>query len=417
MTAQHAGKRLGRYQLGEQLGAGSMGSVFRARDEALGRDVAVKAIHTVGRSQFQVEMFQARFENEARALAALAHPHVVNVFDVGVDDGTPFLVLELVEGRSLADRLAFDGPLDSDAARALGRQIADALDAAHARGIVHRDVKPGNVLEAAPGQWKLADFGVAHLPDSSLTLTGQFLGSPAYAAPESLEQGLFGPATDVYGLGATLYEAVSGEAPYGSAGLMAPGALASGSSAPPVSEACATVAPDLARAIMAALERSPDRRPTARQLIGILTGRPAAPPPAAAAVPPPMPVADPRRRALLVGGALLLLVLGISLGVGLSSDDEAAPRPTGAVGPPGGAAFAPPADRWDGEPPPSRRLSRKDAHKQEKDWRKVADKLRDGKPEKAVGHLRKILERDPGDQRARELYRQITGYDWDDWDD
>src|SRR3970282_1238535 len=189
------------------------------RDEQLGREVAIKTIHRPGLSAFQQEMFQARFANEARAIAALSHPHVVNVFDVGVENGTPFLVMELAQGQSLASRLAAQGRLDPEEARQLGQQIAGALEAAHARGIVHRDVKPGNILEAGPGTWKLGDVGIAHVPDSSLTIAGQFLGSAAYSAPEALARGEFGPASDVYGLGATLYEALTGAPPAGTGGL------------------------------------------------------------------------------------------------------------------------------------------------------------------------------------------------------
>ena len=376
-------RQLGRYQLKESLGVGTMGTVYRARDESLGRDVAIKTIHTLGRSAFQLEVFQRRFDHEARALATLSHPNVVNVFDVGVEDGTPYLVMELVEGRSLADCLAERGRLGPDEVRALGRQLAAALEAAHARSIVHRDVKPANVLEAGAGSWKLADFGVAHVPESSLTLTGQFIGSPAYAAPEALEHGAFGPASDVFGLGATLYEALAGAPPFSDRGL---GQLAEGAAPRPIPGAPA----DLERAIAGALERDPERRLTARQLAAALgaTGSPRSWKPAA------------------IAAGVAILVVGIALGASLGGGDPPA-RPAALPGMPA----APPVER-------------EVDHRNAKDWRKVEEKLRDGKLEPALEHLDKILSRDPEDREARALFRELAGYEWgeaerwdDDWDD
>lgn len=404
-------KRFGRYQVSERLGIGAMGAVYRARDESLGRDVAVKTIHTLGRSSFQLEMFQARFANEARAVAALSHPHVVNVFDLGVEDDTPYLVMELVEGPSLAHRLETQGPLSSDEARALGVQIAGALGAAHARGIVHRDVKPANILEAEPGVWKLADFGVAHVPDSSLTLAGQFLGSPAYAAPEALERGQFGPASDVYGLGATLYEAVSGAPPFGSGGLLTVGALAAESTARPLGELCPTLPPELAHAIMRAVERAPERRATADELVGALSGHPSAPPVPVlrAAV---VPVSRSRHTWVAIALALGILLIGVGFGIGLSADDDAPPAPR--------APSALPARDWSDPPSPEDRgppghvpaAARGHAGPRgkhaAKQWRKVDKKLREGKHDEARRHLREILRRDPGDERARQLYQQLS---------
>src|SRR5262249_788043 len=155
--------------------------------------------------------------------AQFSHPSVVQVFDIDLTANPPYLVMERVAGPSLADRIK-QGPLAPDEIAPLGIQIARALAAAHAAGVVHRDVKPGNVLGAGPRVWKLADFGVAHVPDSSLTMTGQFVGSPAYAAPEALVKGISAPAGDVYGLGATLYEAAAGKWPRAEAkgALLAP---------------------------------------------------------------------------------------------------------------------------------------------------------------------------------------------------
>ncbi|HVV85523.1 MAG TPA: serine/threonine-protein kinase, partial [Kofleriaceae bacterium] len=205
-------RTIGRYRVLAVLGAGAMGEVVRARDDRLGRDVAIKRMKVPARAL--AEVFAARFEAEGRALASLTHPGVVQVFDLGVDGDEPYLVMELVDGPTLRDVVRDRGPLPVAEVRAAGIQLARALEAAHARGVLHRDVKPANVLLAPRSVWKLADFGLAHLPDSSVTLSGQFLGTPAYAAPEALALGQFGPPADVFGLAATLYEAATGARPH-----------------------------------------------------------------------------------------------------------------------------------------------------------------------------------------------------------
>jgi serine/threonine-protein kinase len=273
-------QRFGRFTVIDLLGAGGMGEVFRARDDLLGREVAIKTLCIPGLPAAAAEEFKARFLNEARAIASLSHPHVVRVFDLGFEGATPYLVMEVVGGASLAAQLKRGRRLTYAEVRALGIQIGGALGAAHAQGILHRDVKPGNVLEAEPGMWKLADFGVARVPDSSLTMTGQFLGSPAYAAPEALLLGQFSSAGDVYGLGATLYEALAGESPYGAAAQVSLAAVARVAEVPPVAARCPAVPADLARVITAALARDPGARPTAIRLVEALAG--AATPPGAA---------------------------------------------------------------------------------------------------------------------------------------
>ena len=201
----------GRYKVTGTLGAGGMGEVYAAVDEVLGREVAVKTLRGK-HAGLAARLLDERFKQEARAIAALAHPGVVQVFDIDLAAEPPYIVMERVAGPSLKERLA-TGRLEARELRALGIQIARALAAAHAAGIVHRDVKPANILAAADGTWKLADFGVAHVPDSKVTMTGQFVGSPAYAPPEALVRGQSGPAGDIYGLGATLYEAAAGRWP------------------------------------------------------------------------------------------------------------------------------------------------------------------------------------------------------------
>ncbi|HTJ42614.1 MAG TPA: serine/threonine-protein kinase [Kofleriaceae bacterium] len=253
-----APERFGRYEVVRELGGGAMGEVYQARDAALGRDVAIKVMRRA--PGVAAELFRARFDAEARALAALRHAAVVSIYDVGWDGDDPYLVMELVPGGSLRDRISA-GPLPDDEVRGLAIAIAGALDAAHGAGILHRDVKPANVLGRA-GEWKLADFGIAHVPGSELTMTGQFLGTPAYAAPEALGEGLHTTAADLWGLGATLYAAMTGAPPYG--GSL--GAAASTSYVPLVSKNSSP----LAHLVDDLLSRDPSRRPTAAQVLATL---------------------------------------------------------------------------------------------------------------------------------------------------
>jgi hypothetical protein len=266
-------RSFGRYRATRLLGVGGMGQVFLARDDLLGREVAIKTLTIPTFDAAVGESFQARFLNEARAIAALSHPHVVQVFDLGFEGETPYLVMEVVAGPSLRERLKQGRRLSCSEARALGIQLGGALAAAHARGILHRDVKPANLLEAEPGVWKLADFGVARTPDSSLTRAGQFLGSPAYAAPEALLLGQFSPASDVFGLGATLYEALCGEPPYGEAQKMDLSAVAGGLVPVAIDVRCSDIPADLARVITQAIARDRKARPTAERLADELAGR------------------------------------------------------------------------------------------------------------------------------------------------
>lgn len=202
-----------RYRLGSALGRGGMGEVFRGSDEQLGREVAVKLLLRSDRDPRAAE----RFHREARAAARLNDAHVVAVYDFGHHDDGFFLVMELVEGGSVADELAQHGPLPRDRAIDIIEQSAAGLAAAHREDVVHRDVKPSNLLIAADGKIKVADFGIAHLPGegaSTLTATGQIIGSVHYLAPEQARGGQAGKAADVYALGCVLYQLVTGEPPF-----------------------------------------------------------------------------------------------------------------------------------------------------------------------------------------------------------
>lgn len=206
----------GRYVLRTTIGAGGMGTVWRAHDELLRRDVAVKEVLLPpGLPAAERDMLCERTLREARAAAALNHPSVIRVFDVVNDDNQPWIVMELLEARSLADIIREDGPLPPRTVAAIGLAVLGALEAAHVAGVLHRDIKPGNVMVAPDGRTTLTDFGVASAPgDSSLTSTGLLLGSPQYIAPERARGQAFGPASDLFSLGATLYAAVQGKPPF-----------------------------------------------------------------------------------------------------------------------------------------------------------------------------------------------------------
>ncbi|TDF37040.1 serine/threonine protein kinase, partial [Streptomyces sp. WAC05374] len=201
---------VGRYRLDARLGRGGMGTVWRAYDELLGRRVAVKELHVdVGTAVYPTL-------REARAIARVHHPHIVCVHDVVEEDDVPYIVMELVEGRSLAERIAVHGPLDVREAARVGLALLSALRAAHALGVLHRDLKPANVLlEEGSGRVVLTDFGIAQLAGSTtITEAGMFVGSPEYTAPERMRGAQAGPETDLWSLGALLCATLTGQSPF-----------------------------------------------------------------------------------------------------------------------------------------------------------------------------------------------------------
>ncbi|WP_406494778.1 serine/threonine protein kinase [Streptomyces sp. NBC_01604] len=222
----------GRYRLEERLGRGGMGVVWRATDRLLGRQVAVKELPLDDTlSQEQARRQREGTLREARAVARLGHPHIIVVHDVVEDDQRPYIVMELIDGVSLADRIAEHGPVDVIEVARIGIALLGALRAAHAAGVLHRDLKPANVLledgvvrdgvaqdgsgRAGPGRVVLTDFGVAQVAGAStLTETGTFVGSPEYTAPERISGAGTGPASDLWSLGALLCTALSGESPF-----------------------------------------------------------------------------------------------------------------------------------------------------------------------------------------------------------
>src|SRR5215218_4080348 len=198
-----------------------MGTVWLARDELLGRQVAVKQVLTpAGVSAEEADQQRQRALREGRIAARLSHPHAISVYDVALETGQPWLVMEYLPSRSLATVLTEDGVLRADQVAQIGAQVADALAATHAAGIVHRDVKPANILigEGGPveGLVKITDFGISHASgDVTLTQTGQITGTPAYLAPEVAQGQPMTDASDVFSLGATLYTCIEGQPPFG----------------------------------------------------------------------------------------------------------------------------------------------------------------------------------------------------------
>ena len=275
----------GRYRLAGQIGRGAMGTVWRAKDELLDRDVAVKEVR-LPESVSDAERANSyqRTLREARTAARLSHPGVAAVYDVVEELGRPWIVMELVPARSLDQVVAEDGPLPPYRAADMGRQVLAALTTAHAAGVLHRDVKPSNVLLAGDGRAVLTDFGIATVEgDPSLTQTGMVMGSPGFLAPERIRGDVATPASDLWSLGATLYAAVEGQGPYDRHGgvMTTMAAVVTEDPRPPIA------AGPLTPVITALLSRDPAARPSAAAAAGMLDAigaarRPAALPPAGA---------------------------------------------------------------------------------------------------------------------------------------
>jgi serine/threonine protein kinase len=259
-----AGTLSGRYETAERLGSGGMSNVYKATDRILERTVAVKIL---AEHLSDDERFVARFKREALAVAKLIHPNIVQVYDTGVDDGRHYIVMEYVEGRSGAQILQRQGPVEPDLAAEIGIQACAGLDYAHRRGIIHRDVKPGNLMvlggPVGGGEMivKLTDFGIARaIEQTRITQVGSVVGTAAYLAPEQVRGEEATPATDVYALGVVLYQFLTGRLPYEGSSLAELAVRQQNEKPLPPSTYDGDVPEPLGAAVLRALEGDPSRR-------------------------------------------------------------------------------------------------------------------------------------------------------------
>ncbi|MFD6953613.1 serine/threonine protein kinase [Nocardiopsis sp. TSRI0078] len=388
-----------RYRLDEVIGAGGMGRVWEGTDTLLDRPVAVKELTTPPNlPAHEVEVLRTRMLREARSAAQLSHPAIITVFDVAEEDGRPWIVMELVRGPSLGDLVRDEGALPVRRAAGIGEQMAAGLSEAHARGIVHRDIKPGNVLIAGNDRAVLTDFGIAHLDGAThLTSTGLLIGSPSYLAPEIAHGHTATPASDMWALGVTLYQAVEGTLPFDRPTPMAtltaivtqdlPEAANAGPLRPVLEALCEKRPEDrpsvdevrsLLREVREGAENSsaaaaptlvgtaPAEEPGGREEAGPAphTGSagPEHGPGRAASAPPSAPSrrgggGASRGRALLVVAAVLVLVLaGATVGVLVSMDRTGGPG-AGLVDGSGQQAAVDPGTGGEGEPGPGEEAS------------------------------------------------------------
>jgi serine/threonine protein kinase len=259
-----AGTLSGRYDLGDRLGSGGMSNVYRATDLILERTVAVKIL---AEHLSDDERFVARFRREALAVAKLIHPNIVQVYDTGIDEGRHYIVMEYVEGRSGAQILQRQGPFEPEIAAEAGIQACAGLDYAHRRGIIHRDVKPGNLMVVGgpvgggPMTVKLTDFGIARaIEQTRITQVGSVVGTAAYLAPEQVRGEEATPATDVYALGVVLYQFLTGRLPYEGSSLAELAVRQQNERPLPPSTYNEEVPETLGGAVLRALEGDPARR-------------------------------------------------------------------------------------------------------------------------------------------------------------
>ena len=335
----------GRYRVLERLGSGGMATVFLAEDERLGRKVAVKRMHSDSPDDSAL-----RFDREAKLGASLSHPNLVTVFDTVADDEGVLIVMEYVEGESLAGVLAEQERLDSDKAVSVVKAVAAALDHAHQNGIVHRDVKPANILLTPSGSVKLVDLGIANAADrTQITSAGTVLGTPSYMAPEQLDGGSLTPAVDIYALAVVAYEALTGRKARNGRTPVEIAHQVANESPPDLREVMTNAPPAAAEALCRGMAVDPRDRPSsagelARELdagLKPVTPRPAKRTKTTRPLAGVAAAGPPRRRRmptwLPLAGAVVLLALaavGIAAAVGGGEDAPervapAAPAETG----------------------------------------------------------------------------------------
>jgi eukaryotic-like serine/threonine-protein kinase len=377
----------GRYELRGILGRGGMAEVRDGWDRRLDRPVAVKLLHPAFSA---APDSRRRFEIEARAAAGLNHPHIVAVHDGGEHAGTPYIVMERLSGRTLADELR-QGPLPQDRVRAILDDVLAALTAAHAAGILHRDIKPANILFTPSGGVKVGDFGIAKSAETPATMTGQIVGTMAYLSPDRIAGRPATVADDLYAVGAVGYEALTGRQPFPQENLAALARAIAESAPQPLRMVRPDVEPGLAETIERAMARDPQWRfPTAEAMRVSLSGTPyggSGRPPTqvlAEPLPPPatMAVARPaassrNRRIFYVGAALVALVLAAVLILLESGSPPSTPKPattgTSLPAPPTSSAIPPPPP-----PPPPVQVDRGPPGKKKDNGNGNGKKKRDG---------------------------------------
>ena len=353
----------GRYELEELVGSGGMSSVYRAHDKLLERTVALKILH----EQFtRDDAYVERFRREARAVAQLAHPNIVTVIDRGEQDGRQFIVFEYVDGMNLKELLDQEGPFEPREAIELALQVARGLSFAHENGLVHRDVKPQNVLIDGDGRAKVTDFGIAHALDvDGMTITGTIMGSSNYIAPEQARGEPVDEQSDIYSLGCVLYELLTGEVPFDGDNFVAVAMRHVNDPVPTVGEARPDVPPHLDWAIRCAMAKDNDDRFASMSEFAAeleacyaeLDGAEGA----TVVVPPRRPARAPRARRerrrrsrvlpfVLLGVGLAALIGGLAGALllhdnGSGSSGGTPPRPSGPVHFTTAAAYDPFGDR------------------------------------------------------------------------
>jgi hypothetical protein len=257
-------QQLGRYEILAELGRGAMGAVFRARDPRIDRTVAIKTIAIPGADAKAMEDYRQRFFREARAAGRLSHPGIVTIFDVGEDEPTqtPYIVMEYVDGRALNETLASDpgARFPRDAAIKVLYQVAMALDYAHRQGIVHRDIKPANVIVDANLHAKIADFGIAKLSFTEVTLPGQVLGTPAYMSPEQIDGKAIDGRSDLFSLGVIAYWLLTGEKPFNGQSITEVSLQVVTQDPKPATTVDPSLSPDADYVLNRALAKDPDKR-------------------------------------------------------------------------------------------------------------------------------------------------------------
>jgi len=389
---------IGGYRILGEIARGGMGVVYRGQDPS-GRAVALKVL--LDQNPEGIE----RFKREAELAHGLSHPHVVPVYDYGVFQGRPFMVMGYVEGEDLMARLKRDGPLPELEARRLFGCLAEGLQAAHTRGIVHRDVKPQNVLLAGAEVY-LGDFGLARSGPSALTATGELLGTPSFMAPEQArgEGRRVGPAADVYGFGATLYTALCGEPPFGGATLYAVlDQVLRAEPAPLRAQRRDDLSPDLEALVQDCLRKDPSERPPIGEVLERLEAR----------------AGGPRgSQALPVITALSFALVGSCAGAALTWSLSAAPTPSESAAPNDSAALSPGQASPGGDSLTAAAPSRTRPSEREAEVKAVLDEalgLRaQAQLDAARGRVERALELDPDHAQAR-LLEGVIAFETGNW--